>query len=73
VVDAYGLKELEGSDGEVEVKEDVTEMAKGFKVGDSVQFTAVLNAVYDPDQSRPTMEVEEVEKEEEDKEEANIE
>jgi hypothetical protein len=47
-VDAYGLQSLPGSDGNVEVKEDVKEMAKGYKTGDSIQFTATLNCAYDP-------------------------
>jgi len=48
-VDAYGLKALSGSDSEVEVKEDVPEMAQSYKVGDNLQFTASLKAVYDPE------------------------
>ena len=43
-VDAYGLKALSGSDGEVTVKEDVATMAKGYKKGDSLQFTATFRA-----------------------------
>jgi hypothetical protein len=46
-VDAYGLKSLAGSDGEVKVHEDVTAIAKGYKIGDTVKFTATLNASYD--------------------------
>jgi hypothetical protein len=52
-VDAFGLKGLEGDDGKVEVKEDVAEMSKGFKVGSSLQFTAVVNAAYDPEKPQP--------------------
>ena len=48
-VDAFGLKALEGSDGEVEVKEDVQEMSKGYKTGDAISFTATVNAAYDPE------------------------
>ena len=33
----------------MEVKEDVAEMSKGFKVGDSLQFTATVNAAFDPE------------------------
>lgn len=43
-VDAYGLKSLSGSDGEVTVKEDVGAMAKGYQKGESLQFTATLKA-----------------------------
>mmetsp|Transcript_12250 Transcript_12250/g.22231 ORF Transcript_12250/g.22231 Transcript_12250/m.22231 type:complete len:208 (-) Transcript_12250:200-823(-) len=43
-VSAYGLK----SKGQVEVKEDVKEIADGYKMGDSVEFTAVFQAAYDP-------------------------
>ena len=46
-VEAYGLKSLPGSDGEVKVHEDVTALAKGYKSGDSIKFTATLNAAYD--------------------------
>jgi hypothetical protein len=51
-VDAFGLKGLDGDDGKVEVKEDVAEMSKGFKVGNSLQFTAVVNAAYDPEKQQ---------------------
>lgn len=43
-VDAYGLKALSGDDGSVTVKEDVAAMAKGYKQGDSLAFTATLKA-----------------------------
>jgi hypothetical protein len=42
-VAAYGVTSLAGSDGNVEVNEDVKEMCKGYKAGDSLQFTATLN------------------------------
>jgi hypothetical protein len=51
-VDAFGLKGLEGDNGKVEVKEDVAEMAKGFKIGNSLLFTAVVNAAYDPEKKQ---------------------
>jgi hypothetical protein len=44
VVDAYGLKALSGSNGEMTVNEDVTAMAKGYKQGESLSFTATLKA-----------------------------
>ncbi|KAL3911446.1 MAG: hypothetical protein SGILL_007278 [Bacillariaceae sp.] len=47
-VDAYGLKSLSGSDGEVEVLEDIPALAEKYKLGDDLQFTATFNAVYDP-------------------------
>jgi hypothetical protein len=46
-LNAFGLKELEGSNGEVEVKEDVAAMAKGYKTGDALQFTATVNGAFD--------------------------
>ena len=47
-VEAFGLKALPGSDGEVTISEDVKEMCKGYKVGDSLSFTATFNAILDP-------------------------
>ncbi len=46
-MDVYGLKSLKGSDGEVEVLEDIPEVANNYKLGDDVQFTATFNAVFD--------------------------
>lgn len=43
-VKAYGLQALKGSDGSVEVKEEVQEISKGYKVGDEVQFTGTFSA-----------------------------
>lgn len=48
-VGAYGLVALSGSDGSVEVHEDVQEIVKGYKVGTSVQFTATFKASFDPE------------------------
>lgn len=50
-VAAYGLKSLPGSDGQVEVKEKVEDMVKGYKLGEPISFTAVLNLCYDPEKS----------------------
>ena len=50
-VDAHGLKALPGSDGNVEVKEKVEAMAKGYKLGDPLQFTAVVNLSYNTENS----------------------
>ena len=61
IVDGYGLKELSGSDGQVEVKEDVQEICKGYKVGEPIQFTATLNGSFDPEKQRPSAEEEEEE------------
>jgi hypothetical protein len=47
-VKAYGLNSLPGSDGEVNVLEDVKEMCKGYKDGMSLEFTATLNCAMDP-------------------------
>jgi FKBP-type peptidyl-prolyl cis-trans isomerase (trigger factor) len=51
--DAFGLKSLKGKEGEVEVLEDIPEVAKDYKLGDPVQFTATFNALFDPEVSRP--------------------
>jgi FKBP-type peptidyl-prolyl cis-trans isomerase (trigger factor) len=51
-VDAYGLKSLSGSDGEVEVLEDIPAVASTYKLGDDVQFTATFNAIFDPEISK---------------------
>lgn len=51
-VDAYGLKSVSGSDGEVEVLEDIPELAKSYKLGDDIEFTATFNAFEDPDVER---------------------
>ena len=56
VVDAYGLKAISGSDGDIQVLEDIPEMAKSYKVGDSIQFTAKFNAIFDPEKKTDTEE-----------------
>jgi hypothetical protein len=48
-VDAFGLKSVPGSDGEVTVLEDIPELARGYKLGDDIQFTAKFQAVFDPE------------------------
>ena len=48
-VESYGLKSLSGSDGEVNVHEDVAEIGKTYKDGNSVKFTATLDACFDPE------------------------
>lgn len=53
-VDAFGLKALPGSDGEVTIQEEVEEICKGYNVGDSIPFTATLNAIFDPAKSSST-------------------
>ena len=57
-IEMFGLKALEGSDGELEVKEDVQEMSKKYKLGDNLQFTATVNAAFDPEKSAPPSEEE---------------
>ena len=47
-VDAYGLKSVSGSDGEVEVLEDIPDVAKTYKLGDDLEFTATFNGIEDP-------------------------
>ena len=51
-IDAYGLKSISGSDGEVEILEDIPEVAKAYNLGDDLEFTAFLNASEDPE-ARP--------------------
>lgn len=47
-VTAYGLKALPGSDGSVEVFEDIQDITKGYKIGADVTFTASFKATYAP-------------------------
>lgn len=66
-VAAYGLKALPGSDGSVEVHEDVKDISSGYKVGTSVQFTATFAAIFDPEKTQESTEeaAEDVEEEKE--------
>ena len=50
-VAAYGLKPLPGSDGEIEVQEDVKDLSLGWKQGDSVTFTTTFSAIFDPEKT----------------------
>lgn len=65
-MDAYGLKALSGSDGEIEVQESVKDMASGWKDGMSLTFTTKFSAIFDPEKttaaagSEPSSEAEEV-------------
>lgn len=56
-VAAYGLKSLSGSDGSVEVHEDIKEICKGYKVGTDIEFTATFPATFDPEKSAVVEEV----------------
>jgi len=49
-VEAFGLKSLPGSDGEIEVQEDVKDMAMGWKDG-SLTFTTTFSAIFDPEKA----------------------
>jgi hypothetical protein len=61
-VKSYGLTSLPGSDGEVNVLEDVKEMCKGYKDGMSLQFTATLNCAMDPSRlTKPSDDIVDVE------------
>ena len=51
----YGLQSISGSDGQVQVHEDVSEMTKVYKTGTSIQFTATLSARYDANKIRETV------------------
>ncbi len=68
-VSAYGLKALPGSDGSVEVHEDIKDISAGYKVGDSVQFTATFAATIEKTAGE---EEEKKEEEEEEKEEEAV-
>ena len=57
-VSAYGLKSLSGSEGSVEVHEDIKGIAKGYKVGTSVTFTATFQATVDPEKQVEAVEEE---------------
>lgn len=59
-VDAYGLKSLKGSDGNVDVLEDIPEVANKYKLGDDLQFTATFNAIYDPEIAKLSSSTDEV-------------
>lgn len=58
-VKAYGLKSLQGSDGSVEVHEDVKEISSGYKAGESIPFTATFPATIDPERTQTVEEEEE--------------
>jgi hypothetical protein len=47
--EAYGLKPIPGSDGEVTVLEDIATIAKTYKLGDDAQFTCNFRATFDPE------------------------
>jgi hypothetical protein len=42
VVSAYGLKTLSGSEGNIDVKEKVEDIARGWKEGSNVLYTATF-------------------------------
>ena len=49
-VGAFGLKGLGGEDGDVDVKEDVKELSKGYnykKANVDIEFTATFKGTYD--------------------------
>jgi Bacterial trigger factor protein (TF) len=48
----FGLESISGSDGQVQVHEDVSEMTKLYKTGTSILFTATLSAKYDESKIR---------------------
>lgn len=50
-VAAYGLKAIPGSDGDINVNEDVKEMALGWKDGETLTFTTTFSAIFDPEKS----------------------
>ena len=58
VVEAFGLEALKGSDGSVDVKENVKDICTGYKVGTDISFTATFKATFDPEK-RPVDDAEE--------------
>lgn len=48
---AFGLKNLPGSDGELDVKEELKELCKGYSPGDEIAFTGTFSAVFDPEKA----------------------
>ena len=46
-MEGFGLKTLPGSDGEMNVNEDVEAISKGYQLGDNIQFTVNINACFD--------------------------
>mmetsp|Transcript_38111 Transcript_38111/g.53696 ORF Transcript_38111/g.53696 Transcript_38111/m.53696 type:complete len:228 (+) Transcript_38111:117-800(+) len=51
-IDAFGLNSLPGSEGEVNVLEDVKDMTKGYKDGESIKFTATLKCAMEPEEEK---------------------
>lgn len=45
-IEAFGLEPLPGSDGKLEVHEDVKEICSNYKTGDTIPFTATVNCKY---------------------------
>lgn len=60
-VEAYGLQALKGSDGAVDVIEDVKDICKGYKVGDDIVFTGTFRGTFDPEKIKPSNSDEDVE------------
>ncbi len=46
-LEAYGLQSLQGSQGEVNVNEDMQEVCKGYKLGNDIPFTATYKGKFD--------------------------
>lgn len=57
VVSAYDLKSLSGSDGSVDVKENVQEICKTYKTGDDFVFTGTFSATFDPEKVNTAAEI----------------
>lgn len=56
-IEAYGLRAVSGSDGQLTVHEDVAEISKGYtKIGESLQFTASFNGVFEAGQDDDVVE-----------------
>jgi hypothetical protein len=47
-VASFGVKALDGSAGDMQVKEDMQEVLKSYKLGDDLSFTATLKCEFDP-------------------------
>jgi hypothetical protein len=49
VIEAFGLESLPGSDGKMEILEDVKGLSNDYKIGYAIPFTATVNCKYGAD------------------------
>ena len=55
-VEAFGVKSTSGKDGEINVNEEVKDVCKGYKEGDTLPFAVNFRAMFYPEKSRPSEE-----------------